>query len=117
MLDGKVRFYDHERRCGNIAPEDRTQDVFVHATALERAGVFDLVEGQEVRYEAACDALTGRMMVTILQVPLPSRGEAPWGSRSGTDIPPSPTRKAEAWYEAEAHQHRAKKPRFHRVEM
>ena len=117
MLVGKVRSYDHERRCGNIAPDDRTQDVFIHATALERAGVFDLIEGQEIRYEATRDALTGRMMVTILQVPLPARGEAPWGSRSGTDIPPSLPRNAEAWHETEAHQHKAKKPRFHRVDM
>jgi CspA family cold shock protein len=89
MLSGKVRFYDHEKRFGNIASDDCTHDVFVHATALERAGVFDLAEGQQVRYEAARDALTGRMMVTTLQVPLPALGETP-------ERPRLPARKAVA---------------------
>ena len=48
MVGGKVRFYDGDRRIGSIAPDDGSGDVFVHATALERAGVFDLTEGRRL---------------------------------------------------------------------
>ena len=48
MLSGKVRFYDHEKRFGSIASDACTHDVFVHATALERAGVFDWPKGSKL---------------------------------------------------------------------
>ena len=112
MLSGKVRFYDRERRFRNIAPDDGTEDIFVHETALERAGVYDLTEGQQVRYEAIRDALTGRLMVRVLHVPLPAGGEAPWRSRPGTDLLPGS--KAEARTAMEAEHQKTKRPRFHR---
>jgi CspA family cold shock protein len=97
MLSGKVRFYDREKRFGNIAPDEGTEDVFVHETALERAGVYDLSEGQDVWYETIRDALTGRLMVRVLEVPLPAGGEAPGRSRPDTDRlpfqPPKPSAK------------------------
>jgi cold shock protein len=114
MLGGKVRFYNHARSLGSIVPDDGTEDVFVHAMALERAGVRDLTEGQQVIFEATRDALTGRLMASVLLVPLPCYGEAP--SR------PSPGASAHLSPEAlpspiEAEYNKARKPRVHRPEV
>jgi cold shock CspA family protein len=45
---GTVKFYNEQKGFGFIEPEDGGKDVFVHATALERAGIGRLVEGQKV---------------------------------------------------------------------
>jgi len=47
MNTGTVKFYNDQRGFGFIQPEDGSRDVFVHATALERAGMGGLVEGQK----------------------------------------------------------------------
>ena len=115
MVGGKVRFYESDRRSGSIAPHDGSEDVFVHAMALERAGVFDLTEGQEVTYEARRDALTGRLAVGALQIPLPCRStpeessaDRLVGCQQATCEKPGAT---EPEYQA------ANNPRFHRPEM
>ena len=48
MTLGTVKFYNEQRGFGFIQPEDGGKDVFVHATALERAGIRSLTEGQKV---------------------------------------------------------------------
>ena len=48
MTKGTVKFYNVQKGFGFIEPEDGGKDVFVHATALERAGISRLVEGQKV---------------------------------------------------------------------
>jgi CspA family cold shock protein len=48
---GVVKFFNGERGYGFIKPDDGGRDVFVHITAVERAGMRSLVEGQRVSYE------------------------------------------------------------------
>ena len=47
MKTGTVKFYNSQKGYGFIQPDDGGKDVFVHATALERAGMMGLVEGQK----------------------------------------------------------------------
>ncbi|MCX7361157.1 MAG: cold-shock protein [Alphaproteobacteria bacterium] len=49
MLTGTVKFYNVQKGYGFIQPDNGGKDVFVHATALERAGLSTLAEGQSVR--------------------------------------------------------------------
>jgi CspA family cold shock protein len=51
MTKGTVKFYNAQKGFGFIEPEDGSKDVFVHATALERAGIGKLVEGQKVSFD------------------------------------------------------------------
>jgi CspA family cold shock protein len=50
-VTGTVKFYDSSKGFGFIQPEDGSKDVFVHATALERAGIRTLNEGDKVSFE------------------------------------------------------------------
>ena len=49
-VNGTVKFFNHSRGFGFIQPEDGGKDVFVHATALERAGIRALNEGDRVTF-------------------------------------------------------------------
>lgn len=51
MANGTVKWYNPKKGFGFIAPEDGGKDVFVHATALEAAGIRGLDDGQQVSYE------------------------------------------------------------------
>jgi CspA family cold shock protein len=51
MITGTVKFYNATKGFGFIAPADGSKDAFVHATALERAGISGLAEGQQVTYD------------------------------------------------------------------
>ncbi len=51
MTIGTVKFFSTDRGYGFIAPEDGSKDSFVHISALERAGISSLSEGQKVEYE------------------------------------------------------------------
>ncbi|MCH8112211.1 MAG: cold-shock protein [Proteobacteria bacterium] len=51
MTTGKVKFFNETRGFGFIEPEDGSKDAFVHISAVERAGLTDLAEGQRVEYE------------------------------------------------------------------
>ena len=53
MKTGTVKFYNSQKGFGFIAPDDGSKDVFVHATALEAAGMRGLVEGQKISFEVA----------------------------------------------------------------
>ncbi len=55
MATGKVKWYNSQKGYGFIAPDDGGKDVFVHATALEAAGMRSLNDGQAVSYELASD--------------------------------------------------------------
>ena len=50
MTKGTVKFYNAQKGFGFIEPEDGSKDVFVHATALERAGIRSLNEGDRVSF-------------------------------------------------------------------
>ncbi len=51
MTIGTVKFFNVNRGYGFISPEDGSKDAFVHISALERAGISSLSEGQKVEYE------------------------------------------------------------------
>lgn len=51
MATGTVKFFNETRGYGFIQPEDGSKDVFVHITAVERAGLKTLREGQVVNYD------------------------------------------------------------------
>ena len=51
MTIGTVKFFNPTRGFGFISPEDGTKDAFVHISAVERAGLSSLSEGQKVSYE------------------------------------------------------------------
>lgn len=51
MPTGTVKFFNTQRGFGFIQPDGGGPDVFVHITAVERAGMSTLNEGQKVRYE------------------------------------------------------------------
>ena len=54
-LNGTVKFFNHAKGYGFIAPEDGSKDVFVHITALERSGVAALDEGDKVSFDVEDD--------------------------------------------------------------
>ncbi len=67
MIKGTVKFYNDQKGYGFIQPDDGSKDVFVHATALERAGMRGLVEGQKVSFDTAEDRRTGKVAVETIE--------------------------------------------------
>jgi len=68
MTSGTVKFYNGQKGFGFIAPDNGEKDVFVHATALERAGINDLREGQKVTFDTAKDPKNGKIAVNTIEV-------------------------------------------------
>jgi len=67
MDTGTVKFYNYQKGFGFIAPDNGGKDVFVHATALERAGMTSLTEGQKVSFDTQEDRKTGKIAVANIQ--------------------------------------------------
>jgi cold shock protein len=67
MTKGIVKFYNEQKGFGFIAPDDGGKDVFVHATALERAGISRLVEGQKVSFDTELDSRSGKTAVATIE--------------------------------------------------
>jgi CspA family cold shock protein len=67
MESGTVKFYNEQKGYGFIQPDNGGKDVFVHATALERAGMSSLREGQKVRFDTQPDRRTGKIAVNNIQ--------------------------------------------------
>ncbi len=67
MNMGTVKWYNEQKGYGFIQPDSGDRDVFVHATALERAGMRDLREGQKVSYELQTDQRSGKTSAVNLQ--------------------------------------------------
>jgi CspA family cold shock protein len=67
MATGTVKFFNQSRGFGFIAPSDGGPDVFVHATAVERAGLPALNEGQKINFEVETDRRSGKSAATNLQ--------------------------------------------------
>ncbi|MDP2622063.1 MAG: cold-shock protein [Hyphomicrobiales bacterium] len=67
MATGTVKFFNHNRGFGFIEPTDGGPDVFVHATAVESAGLPALTEGQKVSYEVKVDERSGKSAAANLQ--------------------------------------------------
>ena len=60
MATGTVKWFNATKGFGFIQPSDGGKDVFVHISALERAGLSNLVEGQKVSYELVTDQKRGK---------------------------------------------------------
>lgn len=67
MNTGTVKFYNSQKGFGFIQPDDGQKDVFVHATALEKAGISTLSEGQKVSFETEVDSRSGKTAVSTLE--------------------------------------------------
>ena len=67
MNTGIVKWFNAQKGFGFIQPEDGSKDVFVHISAVERSGLYDLKEGQKVSFELARDPKTGKTSAEKLQ--------------------------------------------------
>ncbi len=67
MTVGTVKFFNATKGYGFIQPEDGASDVFVHISAVERAGMPPLVEGQKVSFEVVQDSRSGKSSADNLQ--------------------------------------------------
>ncbi len=68
MTQGTVKFYNERKGFGFIQPDGGGKDVFVHASALERAGMSGLAEGQKVIFDTQEDRRTGKIAVGNIQL-------------------------------------------------
>jgi cold shock protein len=60
MPQGTVKWFNATKGFGFIQPDDGSKDVFVHISAVERAGMQNLNEGQKVSYDLVPDRKTGK---------------------------------------------------------
>jgi CspA family cold shock protein len=67
MTTGTVKFFNATKGFGFITPESGGTDVFVHISAVERAGMRSLVEGQKVSFEVVKDNRNGKSAAENLQ--------------------------------------------------
>ena len=67
MTIGTVKWFNATKGFGFIQPDDGGKDVFVHISAVERAGMNILIEGQKVSYEMESDRRTGKQSAGSLQ--------------------------------------------------
>ena len=67
MSTGTVKFFNATKGFGFIQPDDGGTDVFVHVSAVERAGMRTIVEGQKLSFEVVKDNRTGKSAAENLQ--------------------------------------------------
>src|SRR5690349_16775356 len=60
MANGTVKWFNNQKGFGFIQPDDGGKDVFVHISAVERAGMHSLNEGQKISFEVVADRRTGK---------------------------------------------------------
>ena len=60
MATGTVKWFNSQKGFGFIAPDGGGPDVFVHISAVERAGLRSLNEGQKISFEIVSDRKTGK---------------------------------------------------------
>lgn len=68
MTIGTVKWFNTEKGFGFITPDDGPPDTFVHITAVQRAGLSGLTEGQKISYEIVKDRRTGKATADNLQM-------------------------------------------------
>jgi CspA family cold shock protein len=61
MSTGTVKWFNATKGFGFIQPDEGGNDVFVHISAVERAGMREIVEGQKINYELVRDKRSGKM--------------------------------------------------------
>ncbi|MGT2489241.1 cold-shock protein [Methylobacterium oryzae CBMB20] len=67
MSIGTVKWFNDTKGFRFIQPDDGGKDVFVHISAVERAGMNNLIEGQKISYEMESDRRTGKQSAGQLQ--------------------------------------------------
>ena len=67
MNTGTVKWFNEQKGYGFIQPDNGSKDIFVHISAVERAGLRTLKEGQKVTFEIVTDKRTGRSSAGNLQ--------------------------------------------------
>ena len=68
MATGTVKWFNLQKGFGFIAPDDGSKDAFVHISAMERAGISELREGQKLRFELVSDQRSGKMSAESLAI-------------------------------------------------
>jgi CspA family cold shock protein len=72
MTQGIVKWFNGQKGFGFIRPDDGGKDVFVHISAVERAGIRALNEGQKVFFEVVADPRTGKASADSLRTDGPA---------------------------------------------
>ena len=67
MAQGTVKFFNAQKGFGFIVQDNGGPDVFVHISAVERAGMRGLAEGQKVSFDIEADRRSGKSAATNLQ--------------------------------------------------
>jgi cold shock protein len=67
MTTGTVKWFNFTKGYGFIQPDNGGPDAFVHISAVERAGMREIVEGQKIGYEMQRDSKSGKMSACNLQ--------------------------------------------------
>jgi CspA family cold shock protein len=67
MITGTVKWFNPTKGFGFIQPDDGGPDAFVHISAVERAGMRQIVEGQKIGYEMEPDRKSGKMSASNLK--------------------------------------------------
>ena len=67
MTTGTVKFFNTNKGFGSIQPDNGEPDVFVHISAVERAGIRTIVEGQKLSFDAVRDSRSGKTAAEHLQ--------------------------------------------------
>lgn len=67
MATGTVKWFNNDKGYGFIVPDDGGADVFVHISAVERAGMRTLNEGQKLSYQLQSNPKNGKMSAGDLQ--------------------------------------------------
>jgi cold shock protein len=67
MSVGTVKWFNNQKGFGFIQPDNGSKDVFVHISAVERAGMSTLQEGQKLSFEVAVDRRTGKSAAESLR--------------------------------------------------
>ncbi len=67
MATGTVKWFNTQKGFGFIAPDGGGTDAFVHISAVERAGLGDLFEGQKIEFDLVADKKSGKMAADNLK--------------------------------------------------
>ena len=67
MTTGTVKWFNPQKGFGFIQPDDGSRDVFVHISAVERAGMNDLREGQKLVFDIVADTRAGKSSAANLK--------------------------------------------------
>ncbi len=68
MINGTVKWFNSQKGFGFIQPDAGGNDVFVHISAVERAGIPTLVEGQTVSFDLMVDKRSGKYSAEMLKL-------------------------------------------------